>query len=336
MSVAHIDRASRVTARLFRALALVLVLPASAQVAAAQWGGVQWRVARADSLLASGRVAAAESMYYATSSARPRDPTARAALGRYLAARGALRIGAVLLEEARLFGGDTAAIARSLAPIYSSLGDYRALATLPASPLSKPERDRVRWLVSHTPVLEFPDTVDSVGYRPVADGSGLGIVAVTIGDRQIDVIIDPRVPGIVLRGKSGRHGLKVFGTDSTGLIAVAPEVRLGTVVLSNVPARLETDESLVRGSAPLSSIGLDVVADLAPTFDPAGKSITLRRSGQIASTTAGTRFPLVLEPSGTEILMDGHWEPMTSHAAAMLLATRRWTLDSRRGTIVVP
>jgi hypothetical protein len=275
-------------------------------------------------------------MYYATSSSRPRDATARAALGRYLAARGALRIGAVLLEEARLFGGDTAAIARALAPIYTSLGDYRALATLPRSPLSEPERERVRWLVGHAPVLEFPDTVDTLKYRPLADGSGLGVVTINIADHDVDAVIDPRTPGIVLRGRARRRrGLEVFGTDSTGVIAVVPELHVGNVVLSNVPARIETDESLVRGPAPMSSIGLDVLVHLAPTFDPVAKSVTLRRSGQIAATTAGTRMPILVDPTGTRVLLDGHWESMTAHTAAALLSTRRWTLDGRRGSILL-
>src|SRR5205823_6745967 len=118
---------------------LALLIGTSGRSAAAQWTG---GVGLADSLLASGRVASAESLYYATSSARPRDAAARAALGRYLASRGALRIGAVLLEEARLFGGDTARIARALVPIYRSLGDWRSLAVLPKSPPSLAEGKR--------------------------------------------------------------------------------------------------------------------------------------------------------------------------------------------------
>src|ERR687893_510978 len=71
---------------------------------------------------------------------------ARLALGRYLAARGALKVGAVLMEEARFFGGDAAAVAVSLAPIYARLGDFRALTSLPASPLGRAERARAEWL----------------------------------------------------------------------------------------------------------------------------------------------------------------------------------------------
>jgi hypothetical protein len=317
--------------RVVRASTLVLLalsLPAAARA--------QWAVAYADSLLASGRVAAAESMYYAASSSRPRDATARAALGRYLAARGALRIGAVLLEEARLFGGDTATIARALAPIYGSLGDYRALATLPASPLSRPERDRVHWLVAHAPVLEFPDSIDTLTYRPIDDGAGLGVVTINIAEHDIEAVIDPRAPGVVLRGKARRgRGLKVFGTDSTGEIAVIPELHVGSVVLGNVPARVETDESLVRGPAPISSIGLDVLLHLAPTFDPAARSITLRRTGQIAATTPGTRLPILLGPEGARVLLDGQWQSMTAREAALLLSTHRWTFDARRGSIVL-
>jgi hypothetical protein len=296
----------------------------------------QWAVAQADSLLESGRVAAAETLYYAASSAHPRDPFARAALGRYLAARGALRIGAVLLEEARLFGGDTAGIARSLVPIYGSLGDYRALAMLPASPLSQAERKRVGWLVGHATVLEFPDSAAMLDYRPVADGSGIGVVSVSLGERRVDLVIDPRTSGVVLRGSARtRRGLKVFGDDSSGTIAVIPELRLGDIALSNVPARLESDLPLVRGQQPLSSVGLDVVQRLAPTFDPAARTITFRRTGQVRASTAGTRVPMLLDGSEFRVLLDGRWEPLSSTTAAARLATHRWTLDAKKGAIVV-
>ncbi|MEX2152662.1 MAG: tetratricopeptide repeat protein, partial [Gemmatimonadaceae bacterium] len=53
--------------------------------------GAQWGVWPADSLLAEGRLAAAESVYYAAVRQHPRDPLARAALGRFLSARGGAR-----------------------------------------------------------------------------------------------------------------------------------------------------------------------------------------------------------------------------------------------------
>jgi hypothetical protein len=311
---------------------VMAVLPA---VARAQWMG---GVVEADSLLASGRVASAESLYYATSSARPRDGTARAALGRYLASRGALRIGAVLLEEARLFGGDTAGIARTLAPIYESLGDYRSLATLPRSPLSAAEQSRVRWLVSHPSVLEFPDSVAMISYKPVTDGSGIGIVSLAIGERRVDALIDPRQSGVVLRGRAARRrtGLKVFGQDSSGSVAVVPELHLGTVTLSNVLARLDADSTRKAPRTRVAvSIGLDVLRRLAPTFDPTVDTITIRRSGQVAATTVGTRAPMLLDERGLRVLIDGRWDDGSSRSTAQLLATRRWVLDAKRGMIVL-
>jgi len=59
---------------------------------------------RADVLLDAGRWADAEDVLYADVRARPRDPEARARLGRYLAMKGALRPGLVLIDEAVEFG----------------------------------------------------------------------------------------------------------------------------------------------------------------------------------------------------------------------------------------
>jgi hypothetical protein len=316
-----------------RAIAIIAISPIAAS---AQWSGAG--VVQADSLLASGHVASAESVYYATSSARPRDAVARAALGRYLAARGALRIGAVLLEEARLFGGDSASIARSLAPIYGSLGDYRALAVLPASPLSGAERARTKWLVAHPPVLEFPDSVAALPYKPLADGTGLGIVTIGIGERRVDAVIDPLVSGVVMRGRAARRrgGIRIVGQDSSGSVAIVSELHVGDVILSNVPARLDTNTAhAANGNRSGTVIGLDVLRRLAPTFDPKSDTITLRRSGQLSPATTGTRLPMLLDGQGLRILSDGHWESAASRATAELLASRRWALDARRGAIVL-
>ena len=314
------------------ATSLVEMLPVSharAQLAAG--------IAQADSVLAIGHVGAAESLYYAASSARPRDAIARAALGRYLAARGRLRVGAVLLEEARQFGGDTASIARSLVPIYGSLGDYRALATLPASPLSAAEQKRVHWLVSHPPVLEFPDTVITLSYKPLPDGSGVGVVSLGIGERRVDALIDPRISGVWLRGKAAqnRDGIRVFGEDATGAVAVVSELHLGDVTLSNVTARLDT--SAITGKRRVRQnvvIGLDVVRALTPAFDPSGQTITLRR-GQIPPTVVGTRSPMMLDEQGLRFVVDGHWATGDSAATAKLLGTQRWTLDAKHGLLIL-
>lgn len=59
---------------------------------------------RADALLDAGRWTEAEELMYADVRGNPRDPAPRARLGRYLAMKGALRTGLVLVDEAVEFG----------------------------------------------------------------------------------------------------------------------------------------------------------------------------------------------------------------------------------------
>jgi hypothetical protein len=79
---------------------------------------------RADSLIDAGRWSEAEELLYLAARERPRDPIARARLGRYLAMKGALRPGLVLVEEAEEFGLP-AATARALARPIKELLDWR-------------------------------------------------------------------------------------------------------------------------------------------------------------------------------------------------------------------
>ena len=106
-----------------RVLALASVLVALAPSPSRAQDGVLPR-SEAESLIDAGRWAEAEGMLYAGVRARPRDPIARARLGRYLAMKGALRPGLVLLEEAGEFGLPSTALRALAAPIRTLL-DWR-------------------------------------------------------------------------------------------------------------------------------------------------------------------------------------------------------------------
>src|SRR5471032_2922031 len=95
----------------------------------------------ADAAIAQGRLDDAEQLLFAASSRSTHEPSARGALGMFLASRGRLRVGAVLLEEARQFGGDAAVIDARLAHIYLWLGDWTAVAALKHYATSGPEND---------------------------------------------------------------------------------------------------------------------------------------------------------------------------------------------------
>lgn len=310
--------------RLRRAVAIALGVAAlgSPRAVHAQWG-----VWAGDSLLAAGRLASAESAYYAAARARPRDPVARAALGRYLAARGATRVGAVLIEEARFFGGDSAALARALVPLYERLGDFAAIDTLQPNVISPVERRRARWLRDRPPAASFQDSVVLLTYRPAADGEGLGTVLVKLGKTEVPAIIDARVSGLVVPRPMARE-LRTFGSETGTTAAVADAVKLGGIVFSNVPATLDVPDTKVR-------IGFDVLAPYSPGFDPRHGLLTLRHVGRRSAPVQGSRIPALFDSNGVRLLVGDRWQPSTASMPAMLLATRQWMWDGRRGDVVL-
>lgn len=301
--------------------ALIAVL-AAARPLSAQWG--LWP---ADSLLAEGRLAAAESVYYAAVRQHPRDPLARAALGRFLAARGGTRAGAVLLEEAQFFGGDSAALARSLVPLYVRLGDYDALDVLRPNVLSVVERRRLRWLVAHRPEARLRDTVVVLSYRPMGDGRGIGTVILRIGKSELPAVIDPRVSGLILPA-AARRDVRTFGSQAGKTLAVADTVRIGPVIFSHVPTVIGTPDEAVR-------IGFDVIAPYYPAFDPSKGLMTLRRVDRRAPSPQGPRVPALYDNNGIRILVGGRWQLTSTAGPAMLLGTRRWLWDWKMGDVVL-
>jgi hypothetical protein len=98
-------------------LALASLLAGSTTPLAAQ-GSLSTGIAvpsRADSMLAAGRLAAAEQALYAATDARPRAPEPRGALGAYLASRGRFRVAETLFQEAERFGADPLTVQRAIA-----------------------------------------------------------------------------------------------------------------------------------------------------------------------------------------------------------------------------
>jgi hypothetical protein len=262
-------------------------------------------------------------VYYSASARHPRDPVARAQLGRFIASRGGTRAGAVLLEEARRFGGDSAEIARALAPLYMRLSDYKALAALAPSPLSVNERARAEYLATNPTRVVIRDTV-RVPYR-AGRGTGLGTVLLRIGRAELAAMIDPGTTGVALPATM-RSDLLVFG-DSTSTVGVVT-LRIGSQAFENVPVELTTGDAPIR-------IGFDVLHSYSPTFDPAAGQVTLRRPERRWRPGAGTRVPALYDTAGIRILFGGVWTPTTEPAAARLLAGRKWTWDARRGDVIL-
>jgi hypothetical protein len=287
----------------------------------------QWGVWAADSLLAEGRLAAAESAYYSAARHRPRDPVARAALGRFLAARGGTRAGAVLLEEARFFGGDSAALARALVPLYARLGDFKSLSELQPNVLTPAEARRARWLATHPQEARLRDSVVVFTYRPTADGRSLGTVILRFGKSELPAMIDPRVTGVVLPS-AARRDVRIFGTEAGKAVGVIDTLRVGPVMLFNVATVVGNPDESAR-------VGFDVLAPYYPGFDPAKSLMTLRRVSRRSPSPTGVRVPALFDHNGLRLLIGGRWVATTGAGPSMLLSTRRWLWDWKLGDVVL-
>ena len=308
-------------------LALTLCLLGATRAAAQEWTG-------AEALLAEGRIAPAESLLFLAATIRPHDPEARVALGRYLGSRGALRVGAVLLEEARLFGADARRVARELAPLYRALGDYKALATLPGSPLTATERTQAVWFVSHQPTLEMDDSTVLAYREPLPSDTGvLGRVTIRVGTASFDADIDARRHGIVLDASRRELAAELFASerDAGTTLGALDEVQIGEATLGNVPVTFETS---AQGSSRRAVIGLDLLARLSPTFDAPRRRLVLRR-GRIAAKRAGERVAVLMMPDAVLVRRLDGFIALDGDEMRSALRGRAWTLDSRRGELLL-
>jgi hypothetical protein len=287
----------------------------------------------ADSLLAAGKLARAESAFYAAARTRPRDPVARFALGHFLVERGATRVGATLLEESLQFGGDPVFVGRELARAYLATAEFAPLAALAAA--SPAQRDRAKWLTTHEPRVIAPDSVISVKLAPGGDSTSLGLVAARVNGVAIALSLSSQVQGIVVSraAVSGRRP-RIFtaGVDSTGdgdLLAVADSLSIGRLTMLNQPVVVAT---LPPGTQGL--IGLAALGRFAPTADSKLGTLTLRPDGSVRDTVPGDRLPTLDQATGVSVLRSGVWIASPADVAR-LLRNRGWTFDAKRGTLIV-
>ncbi len=148
-----------------------------------------------------------EDALYSAVAARPRSPSARGALGRYLASRARFRIAEVLFQEAMRFGADSAIVRRAIA----DLAPYRA------HPAGR------------------TGAVVRVPFR-VSEGDGtLGSFVVGTGAGEMRAVLDPRVSGA--RSRRGVREFTIGGRRLVTEFAIADstipegEVRIGLDLL---------------------------------------------------------------------------------------------------------
>jgi hypothetical protein len=312
----------------FTGLPLLAILPIALSA--------QSRVA--DSLLERGALAKAESIFYADVRTHPHDPDARRELGAYLVQRGAPRVGMTLFEEASRFGADPRTVSRLLAPVYLSLGEYHALATLSSSPLTRGELERARWLDAHPTNVVAPDSILTAAYHAPDEPGYLGHVTIRVNGRPLEAVVSVRTRGItVSQSNRAARGLRRFAAASTkeritnGVPAAADSIGVGRMSILNYPVILERLDDSVA-----AVVGLDVLGRFAPTFDPRANRVTLRTSGRVdPAQNDADIFPTRLTEGDFLVLRGGAWVSAGFPQVTRLLSEHRWTLDARRGQIIV-
>ncbi|HKS04762.1 MAG TPA: hypothetical protein VJR92_00490 [Gemmatimonadaceae bacterium] len=286
-------------------------------------------VARADTLLAAGKVARAESLYYVASRRSTQDPVGRAALGKYLGARGAFKVGAVLLEEAISFGGDTAELARRRAPLLQAADDWMQLAQLARSPLTPAEKQRAEWLATHLPAVTGADSV-TVAFEP-SSAQNLGRVDLVVGGVTLAADIDPTIDELVIGDfEPYKSVVRVFSKSQRDRVAIVDSAMIGDLRLERIPARI--DHALGPARA---RIGLTLLAKLAPTVDAGAHVLTLRRTGVVNASLGRRRVPVMFQFPGIRVARADRLVPIESAAGRAVLNEARWTLDIKRGELVL-
>ncbi len=170
------------------------------------------------------------------------------------------------------------------------------------------------------------------------DASGLGRLRLSIGGVALVADIDPTSDDIIvpLRALPGEV-LQLFGSTPAGASAAALELRLGTLVLTNVPIRIEGDAAAVR-------IGLGWLAQLMPTVDPVARTVRLRAPPAPATPQsprvvppepAGEPLPVLFGFPGVRMVARVGSAPVALESAGGRAALRgtRWTLDPARGAV---
>ena len=149
-------------------------------------------------------------------------------------------------------------------------------------------------------------------------------------------MISARVRGITLGTEiaAATHARRFESAVDSGRalrLAVADSIDLGRLAVRNYPVRIDASGA-ERGVL----IGLDALMRFAPTFDGAAGTMTLRAGG-----SAGPRPPQATEVA--TLLVDGAlltataggWASIAVPNVARLLRGHRWTIDAKRGPMIV-
>lgn len=278
----------------------------------------------AELAIAVGRLDVAEDALYDAVARAPRQPSARGALGAFLAARGKFLTGATLLDEALHFGADTASVQARQFDVYRWTGAYARVAALAA--LRLPAAVREAYRRAGTGVAGGAPSA-TVPLQP-NEASGLGRVTIAIGGASVPADVQPFAEGLELPSSMELfRAIEVAGARGDTTWGVTRAVNVGGVTYGPVPVTLVPGLSAAR-------LGLDVLSRLVPTFDDRARTLTVRSA---AASLPGDTLPVLLGFPGVRFVAAEGRAPVPLHEAAgrAALRGRAWTLVVAAGAIIV-
>lgn len=291
---------------------------------------------RADSLLARGRLRAAEDALYAAVDAAPRAPAARGELGRYLASRARFVIADILFGEALRFGADTPSVAQAMMAVAAFRPDVdRRRIPGVRLPAAEAQREAARLALRAErgdagPLSGTPVTVPMIF---LTDGRAIGSFEVRGAGGTSRAVLDPAVQGVrISRADDPALKPRSFGATAHGAPLLIADLWIGERRLRGVEARVdrEVPEGEVR-------IGIDVLWPLRPIFDERAGTVTFTPEARRRVPEGAFQIPIALAFPGVW-LVPTVGEPPVAIASARgrsLLRASRWWWDASEATIVV-
>jgi hypothetical protein len=293
-------------------------------VAAHAQGSRRVELSPAERAIAAGQLDVAQDLLFENTRVAPREPTARGALGQFLASRGRFLVGATLLEEALLFGGDTVSIESRLLEIFRWTAQYDRAGTLAAARMVPEERSAMRRAGA---AAAGGAATATVPLQP-NEAFGLGRFALRVGSESVDADIQPLMSGLELPSTQALFSvLEPVGSRGDTTYGVVRQISIGGVRFGPVPVKLVPSLRTAR-------IGLDLLSQLTPTID-AGRAELVVRSE--AKEIPGKALPVLLSfPGLTFVAREGD-APVSLHTVSgrSVLRGLRWTLDMSAGAIII-
>jgi hypothetical protein len=316
-----------------RLMIAALAALTSARPAAGQSAALR----HADSLLRAGMLERAESVYYAEARHRPRDPEARAGLGLFLLSRGAVKIGATLLEEAIRFGGDPAVLGPPLASAYAYLNDWRSTAMLAESPLHDGQKKRNSWLLQHPTRVIAPDSTVLMALARTPLDSFIGVTPIRLNGTTVKALIRPALHCKIELSDTSHALAKLHTFPDTRtrgglpyLAAAADSVGLGRMTILGVPIDVRP-----LGPDVGATICFGELMPFSPTFDARAGLLALHVSALPAPPRTVTTVPFYAPEGRLSLIRAGGLASIVSPAVRSFLGDSRWTIDTRRGQVVI-